>query len=125
VAASRAGRDRQKEEQFVRGEVEAALEWVANEAPGTRPVLIAKSSGTLAAPLAAERELPAIWLTPLSTVEFVLDAIGRNPAPALLIGGTGDSLWLPEVARDLGRPFLEIPHAEYRTPTTAATCPVR
>src|SRR5882724_9008509 len=95
------GDDREKQERFVRAEVDAALAAAADAAPGARPVLVAKSIGTLAAPLAAERELPAIWLTPLLTTEFVVDAIRRNPAPALLIGGTADPLWRPDVVRDL------------------------
>jgi hypothetical protein len=107
------GRDREKQEQFVRAEVSAALDAVAAEAPDARPVLIAKSIGTLAAPLAAERGLPAVWLTPLLTVDFVVDAIRSNPQPALLVGGTDDTLWLPAVARELGRPFLEIPDGDH------------
>jgi hypothetical protein len=38
---------------------------LAGAAPGAQPGLIAKSLGTYAATLAAEQQLPAIWLTPL------------------------------------------------------------
>jgi hypothetical protein len=72
------------------------------EAPGAQQVLIAKSIGTLAAPLAAERQLPAIWLTPLLTADFVVAAIRANPAPALVVGGADDSLWHSAVARQAG-----------------------
>jgi len=85
-------------EPFVRAHVSAALHRLASTAPAAQPVIIAKSLGTHAATLAAERELPAIWLTPLLNIDVLAEAITRNPAPALLIGGTRDPSWLPEVA---------------------------
>jgi len=51
-------------------------------------LIIAKSLGTYAATLAAEQELPAIWLTPLLHIEAIAKAIIRNPAAALLVGDT-------------------------------------
>jgi len=91
-------------EPFVRTHVEAALQRAEEVAtsvgatarpgrPKARPVLIAKSLGSYAAALAADRELPAIWLTPLLTRPAVVEAITRNPAPQLLIGGTADRRW--------------------------------
>ena len=74
-------------EPFVRAHVSAALHRLASAAPDAQPVIIAKSLGTYAALLAAEQELPAIWLTPLLHVEVIAEAISRNPAPALLVGG--------------------------------------
>ena len=53
-------------------------------------VLIGKSLGTYAAALAAERGLPAIWLTPLLTSDWVVDGLRRSTAPFLLVGGTAD-----------------------------------
>src|SRR3569833_1059957 len=50
-------------EPFVRAHVVAARE----RSPSARPVIIAKSLGSFAAALAAEEQLPAIWLTPLLT----------------------------------------------------------
>jgi hypothetical protein len=97
-------------EPFVRVHTEAALHRID---PGTRPVLIAKSLGTRAAALAAERSLPAIWLTPLLVDATVTAAIAANPAPALLIGGTGDELWDTGAARATGKPYLEIPGADH------------
>gem|GEM_PF-5482035 len=41
-------------------------------------MIIAKSLGTYAAMLAAERQLPAIWLTPLLHIEAIAEAIGRK-----------------------------------------------
>jgi hypothetical protein len=85
-------------EPFVRAHVSAALHRLANAAPAAQPVIIAKSLGTYAAMLAAEQQLPAIWLTPLLHIEVIAEAIGRNPAPTLLVGGTRDRSWLPDIA---------------------------
>ncbi|AGZ44460.1 alpha/beta hydrolase [Actinoplanes friuliensis] len=100
-------------EPFVRAHTAVALHRLSVKAPGERPVLIAKSLGTYAAALAAERELPAIWLTPLLHVPSIVDAITRNPAPQLLIGGTADQTWVPEAARATGRPALVIEDANH------------
>ncbi len=97
-------------EPFVRVHAAAALHRID---PATRPVLIAKSLGTRAAAFAAERAMPAIWLTPLLTDPSVAAAITANPAPALLIGGTADELWDTTAARATGKPFLEIPGADH------------
>jgi hypothetical protein len=97
-------------EPFVRVHAEAALHRVD---PATRPVLIAKSLGTRAAAFAAERSLPAIWLTPLLTDPSVAAAITAGTAPALLIGGAADELWDTTAARATGKPFLEIPGADH------------
>jgi len=107
------GLDRAGQLRFVIDQVSAALDTVAAQAPGATPVIVAKSIGTLAAPLAAERGLPAIWLTPLVKLDFVADAIRRSTAPALLVGGTADSLWDGAVARDTGRQVLEVPDADH------------
>lgn len=80
---------------WVRSEVEAAL-----PASG-RALVVGKSLGTLAALLAADRELPGIWLTPVLDVPEVVEGIRRNPARQLLVGGAGDPFWLGDVARDL------------------------
>lgn len=98
---------------FVGEQVTAALDVVAGQAPSATPVIVAKSIGTLAAPLAAERGLPAIWLTPLIRRDVVADAIRRGPAPAMLVGGTADPSWDGTVARDIGRSVLEVPDADH------------
>jgi len=75
---------------------------VADELPSSgRALVVAKSLGTLAASLAAERRLPAIWLTPLLDMPEVVDAIAANPAAQLLVGGVADPLWDRGVARSL------------------------
>ena len=80
---------------WVREEVACAL-------PSSgRVLLVGKSLGTYAAPLAADRELPAIWLTPILEVPAIAEAVAANPAPQLLVGGTADDLWDNAVGRDL------------------------
>lgn len=86
------------------------LPWRRSTGPSrtATPVIIAKSLSTYAAALAAERKVPAIWLTPLLHVEPIAEAITRNPAPALLVGGTRDRSWLPHVAEETGKTLLTI-----------------
>ncbi|WP_306210800.1 alpha/beta hydrolase [Actinoplanes sp. RD1] len=94
---------------FVRKHVEEALDRALDVAPRAKPVLIAKSLGTYAAGLALERSLPAVWLTPLLTRPVIAEAITRNPAPQLLIGGTADKRWWdPEAARATGKQLLVV-----------------
>jgi hypothetical protein len=95
-------------EPFVRAHVAAALHRLSMAARTATPVIIAKSLGTYAAELAAERKVPAIWLTPLLDIEPIAEAITRNPAPALLVGGTGDGSWLPQVAEASGKTVVTI-----------------
>jgi pimeloyl-ACP methyl ester carboxylesterase len=93
--------------------------WVSNQVTplldrvGGRPLLIAKSLGTNAAAIAAERALPAVWLTPLLTVPWVAAAMGRATAPMLLIGGTADEVWDGALARRLSPQVLEIDGADH------------
>jgi pimeloyl-ACP methyl ester carboxylesterase len=78
-------------------------------------LLIGKSLGTNAAALAAERSLPAVWLTPLLTVPvpWVAGALERATAPFLLVGGTADPAWDGEVARRLSPHVLEVEGADH------------
>jgi hypothetical protein len=81
-----------------------------------RVLLVGKSLATYAAPLAAERGYPAIWLTPLLEVPELVDALAANPAPQLLVGGTADEAWDSSVARRLaaqGCDVLEAPDADH------------
>ena len=96
-------------ELFVRAHVASALE----RSPSDRPVIVAKALGSFAAGLAVERELPAIWLTPLLTETAVAAAITASTAPTLLIGGTGDKFWVPEVAAATGKPVLAVPDGDH------------
>jgi predicted alpha/beta-hydrolase family hydrolase len=94
--------------------------WVRHQVEGALPtegraLVVGKSLGTRAAPLAAERGLPAIWLTPLFGQRMV-EAYAANPAPQLLVGGAADTLWKSEVARGLEGPtrtVVEVPDADH------------
>ena len=59
-------------------------------APGDRIAVIGKSLTSAAAGLAADRDLPAAWLTPMLRQPAVTEALGRTRAPTLLVGGTAD-----------------------------------
>ena len=103
---------------------DAAAQWVHQHAAAaldaehaTRLMLIGKSLGSLAAPVAAERELPAVWLTPLLTNSAVVDALAATRAPTLLIGGAADRLWDSAAAAGLPHPSLEIPGADHSLET--------
>jgi pimeloyl-ACP methyl ester carboxylesterase len=80
---------------------------------GGSPLLIGKSLGTNAATLAAERSLPAVWLTPILTAPWVAAALGRANAPFLVVGGTDDAMWDGAVARRLSPYMLEVEHADH------------
>jgi hypothetical protein len=55
--------------------------------------VVGKSLGSAAAPLAAERALPAVWLTPLLIRPDVVSALASSTAPALLVGSAADPTW--------------------------------
>jgi hypothetical protein len=76
-------------------------------------LLVGKSLGTLAAGIAADRALPAVWLTPLLVSAPVLGALGRAKAPTLLVGGTADQLWDGAAARELSHELLEFTDADH------------
>jgi pimeloyl-ACP methyl ester carboxylesterase len=95
-------------EDWVRGEAAPVVETL-----GGTPLLIAKSLGTHAATLAAERALPAVWLTPILTVPWVRAALDRATAPFLLVGGTADRVWDSALARRLTPHLLEVPDADH------------
>jgi hypothetical protein len=90
-----------------------ATEWVEERAEAAirhvgatrRPVVMAKSLTSLAARLVAERDLPAVWLTPLlsgsSHAELVVAGLSASTAPCLLVGGSADNLWDGGAARSI------------------------
>jgi hypothetical protein len=95
-------------EGWVRGQAGPLL-----DAVGGSPLLIAKSLGTNAAVLAAERGLPGVWLTPILTAPWVAAALSRATAPFLLVGGTADEMWDGALARRLTPHVLEIQDADH------------
>jgi hypothetical protein len=74
---------------WMRDRAERALE----AADAGTVAVIGKSLGSAAAPLVAERGLPAVWLTPLLIRPEVASALASSTAPALLVGSTADPTW--------------------------------
>jgi len=95
-------------EGWVRGEILPLLDTL-----GGRPLLIAKSLGTYAASVAADRSLPAVWLTPILTAPGIAAALRRATAPFLTVGGTADTVWDSALARQLSPHLLEIEGADH------------
>lgn len=96
---------------------EAAIRHIGD---GARPILVAKSITSLAAPLAARLGVPAVWLTPLiseagtSVAKAVVEGLAEASAPFLLIGGSADPSWDGARARSFARgEVLEIRDADH------------
>jgi pimeloyl-ACP methyl ester carboxylesterase len=99
---------------WVVAQVSAAIDEVTAATGITTPVVIGKSLGSMAAPLAADRGLAAVWFTPLLTDEPTVAALRRGTAPALLIGGTDDEYWDGGIARSITPYVAEIERADHR-----------
>jgi pimeloyl-ACP methyl ester carboxylesterase len=65
-------------------------------APDGDVVVVGKSLASTAAGLVAERDLAAVWLTPLLDRPVVTEGLARVTRPVLLVGGTADATWAPE-----------------------------
>ena len=104
-------------QQWAEERAEAAIHHLGD---GPRPILVAKSITSLAAPLAARLGLPAVWLTPLindagtSVAKAVADGLSGASAPFFLIGGSADPSWDGVRARSFARAeVLEIRDADH------------
>lgn len=104
--------DEEAERTWVAARASEAADAVA-AAGQAAPVLIGKSLGSLAAPVAAARSLPAVWLTPLLTDRPTVTALRRATAPLLLVGGTADPVWDGPAARSITPHVLEIDGADH------------
>ena len=87
----------------------AALDKVADR----NPLVVAKSLGTLAMPMVAERGWPAIWLTPLLTRPELVTALKASTGKTLLVGGTADDYWDSSIANSSGHQVLEMQGAHH------------
>jgi hypothetical protein len=76
--------------EWMRGRAASALDAASGAG---RVAVIGKSLGSAAAPLVAERGLPAVWLTPLLVRPDVAAALSSSSAPALLVGSAADPTW--------------------------------
>ncbi len=89
----------------------------------TRRLVVGKSLGTHALPVAVEHRLPGVWLTPLLHDPAQVTALRRASAPTLLVGGTADPYWDHELAHELaasnwssaadGRAVVELPGLDH------------
>ena len=98
-----------------------ATEWVhdrlaaaVRHASEARQILVvAKSLSTRAAGDVADHAWPGIWLTPLLDDAESVAALRRSAAPALLIGGTDDPMWIGRLAREISDDVLELEGADH------------
>ena len=98
--------------QQVASQVASAIDEMTAET-GTAPLVIAKSLGSLAAPVVADRGLAAVWFTPLLTDEPTAAALRRATAPCLLAGGTADEYWDGQIARSITPHIVEVDGADH------------
>jgi hypothetical protein len=77
------------------------------------PMIVGKSIGSLAMPVAASLGLSGIWITPLVRRPAVAAALDRLSAPTLLIGSTADDTWDGEAARRSGHDVVELTDANH------------
>jgi hypothetical protein len=76
------------------------------ETDADRVLVLAKSLGTLASPVVAERGRTAIWMTPLFSMTDSIEAIRANAASGarqLLVGGLADPQWDSVRAHELAQ----------------------
>lgn len=93
--------DRDATSEWVREQASAVLD---AEADCDQLLVVAKSLGTLASPVVAERGLDAIWMTPLFSMPGSIEAIqagAANGAHQLLVGGLCDPEWHSGAANEL------------------------
>ena len=118
--------DGDDERAWVASRVSEAVDAVVAATGVAAPLVIGKSLGSLAAPVAASRGLPAVWLTPVLTDEPTVAALRRATAPCLLVGGTADKVWDSRLAWSVTPHVLEIGGADHgmfvpgRLPESAA-----
>lgn len=79
----------------------------------SRVLVVGKSLGSLAMPVALQRDLPGVWLTPLLREPWIADTARRLGRDHLLIGGTADPVWDGTVARAGSARLLEIADADH------------
>jgi hypothetical protein len=97
----------------LRSFVHAHMSQILSVEAAPKIALVGKSMGAFAAALAADRDLPSIWLTPVLRDSEVANDLRRSRAPFLLVGGTADPSWDTELARSLGPSCYEAEHADH------------
>jgi hypothetical protein len=82
----------------------------------TLHIVVAKSLGTLAMPLAVRLGLPGVWLTPVLTSDDasdVRDTAADLDEEHLLVGGTADPLWDGDLADGSQADVVEVENADH------------
>ncbi|MDP9443247.1 MAG: alpha/beta hydrolase [Actinomycetota bacterium] len=102
-------------------DVDGTVGWVCRQAEASLAaetaadalLLAGKSLGTLAAKVAASRQLPAVWFTPLLDVGRAPPRYARPRPPRLLVGGGSDESWPATIAERLGGDQLVLEGADH------------
>jgi hypothetical protein len=76
-------------------------------------LIVGKSLESYAAPLIAERNLPAVWITPLLNDQLIVAALHATTEPMLLVGGSADESWDGALARKLSPHLLSVDGADH------------
>jgi len=105
---------------FAQFTVDDRIAWVERQVAeaveaeaGACRLVVGKSLGSLACGIAADRNIPAAWLTPVLTIDHVVAALRRAMEPTLLIGGSSDKVWDSRIAASLRHDVLEVPSADH------------
>jgi hypothetical protein len=99
------------------GFAQAHVASIVDRETAPRIALVGKSLGAFAAAVAADRNLPAIWLTPMLRDSDVPGDLSRSTAPFLLVGSAADPSWDSAAARSFGRPVFEAEGADHSMET--------
>lgn len=83
-----------------------AAEAALTAAGSGRVLVIGKSLATLLAGPVADRDLPAVWLTPALTEPAVGEGLARARRPTVVMGGSADDFWRRDAIPD--NPALEV-----------------
>ena len=95
------------------GEVEQLSRSLLERLTARHRLLVAKSLGCYAVPVAAELGVPGVWLTPVLDDLALAEQVRRLPAPGLLVGGTADPMWRADPARASALRVHEVPGGDH------------
>lgn len=95
------------------GEVEAIARSLLDPIEARHQLVVAKSLGCYAVPVAAELGVPGVWLTPVLEDPALAEQVRRLPGPGLLVGGTADPMWRAEQAHASALRVHEVPGGDH------------
>ncbi|NOJ61136.1 hypothetical protein [Arthrobacter sp. 260] len=106
--------------QDIAGFMKSALARAEELMPAQPELVIAKSLGTYALPHFATRQVKAAWLTPILSDPAIADAFsGMHPGQHLVIGGTADPSWHPDLMGSTDARVISIDSANHRLETAS------